>query len=285
MKKNTKNTNKNEELKVITEKLEAGITELFESGRFEEYLQMMGRFHRYSVNNCILILLQKPEATLVAGYRKWQDEFNRQVKRGERSIKILAPMTRKAKRVEKNPVTGEEEEKEVTFTVYRPVPVFDISQTEGDDLPDIVTQLEGDEGAELIAKVEKVSPVPVRYEPIRGTANGYFHQDGYIVVDDGLSPKQTLKTLIHEVAHATIHCKDGEEVEADRATKEVQAEAVAYTVCNFFGVDTSDYSFGYVAGWSYGKDKDELRKNLEVIRKTAGTIIDSVTAAAVKEAA
>ncbi len=267
------------ELKDITEKLEKGIRDVFESGKFEEYLQSMAKFHRYSLNNCILIAIQCPEATMVAGYKMWQKEFDRQVKKGEKALRILAPIKRKFTRKVKDPVTGEEKEEEVRYNTYRPVPVFDISQTEGKDLPEIASMLEGDEGADFIAKVVKVSPVPVRFEHIDGSANGFFHHDGYIVVDEGLAPKQTLKTLIHEVAHATIHCKGGEEEEADRGTKEVQAESIAYTVCSHFGIDTSDYSFGYVAGWGSGRDLDELKKSLEVIRKTAGALIDGIEAA------
>lgn len=266
-----------EQLKEITDKLEQGIKDVFESGKYAEYLQAMSKFHRYSLNNCILIAMQCPAATMVAGYRKWQDEFGRQVKKGERAIRILAPMTRKVKRMVKDE-DGNEQEQEVKYTTYRAVPVFDLSQTEGDALPSICHRLEGDEGAELIEKVKAVSPVPVRFEAVDGSANGFYSHEGFIVVRDNLSPMQTLKTLIHEVAHATLHCKEGEQAEADRHTKEVQAESVAYTVCNYFGIDTSDYSFGYVAGWSNGKELEELKASLEIIRQTAGQLIDSIAA-------
>ena len=269
---------RNEEIKAITEKLEQGIQDMFVSGKFEEYLRAMAKFHRYSVNNCFLIAMQCPEASLVAGYKTWQKEFGRQVKKGEKAIRILAPMTRKVKRLVKNELTGEEEEREVSFMTYRVVPVFDVSQTEGPDVPSIATRLTGDADADLIERVIAASPVPVRFEPVPGSANGYYHHDGYIVVDDALSPMQALKTLVHEVAHATIHCKGGEEEEANRGTKEVQAESIAYTVCSYLGIDTSDYSFGYVAGWSSGRELKELKASLEVIRQTAGALIDSINA-------
>ena len=267
-----------EQLKEITDKLEQGIKDVFESGKYAEYLQAMSKFHRYSLNNCILIAMQCPAATMVAGYRKWQDEFGRQVKRGERAIRILAPMTRKVKLMVADE-DGNEHEQEVKYTTYRAVPVFDLSQTEGKELPGICRRLDGNEGTELIDKVIAAAPVPVQYKDIEGTANGYYSRtEGLIAVQKDLSPMQTIKTLIHEVAHATLHCEDGEQAEADRSTKEVQAESIAYTVCNYFGIDTSEYSFGYVAAWSEGKELAELRDSLEVIRTTAAQIIDSIAA-------
>lgn len=268
-----------EEIKAITEKLEQGIKEVFTSGRYEDYLKSMSKFYHYSVNNCFLIAMQCPHASFVAGYKMWQKEFGRQVKKGEKAIRILAPMQKKYTATVTNPDTGAEEQKELKYTFYRAVPVFDLSQTEGKDMPEIACKLTGTDGAELIQRVISVSPVPVRFEAVPGSANGFYHHDGYIVVDEGLSPSQTLKTLVHEIAHATIHCKDGQQEEADRRTKEVQAESIAYTVCNFLGVDTSDYSFGYVAAWSTGKELDELRQSLEIIRQTAGNIIDGIQAA------
>lgn len=271
-------TDRKEQLKEITDKLEQGIKDVFESGKYANYLQAMSKFHRYSLNNCILIAMQCPAATMVAGYRKWQDEFGRQVKKGERAIRILAPMTRKVKRMVKDK-DGNEQEQEVKYTTYRAVPVFDLSQTEGKELPGICHRLEGNEGADLIDKVIAAAPVPVQYKDIEGSANGYYSRtEGLIAVQQDLSPMQTLKTLIHEMAHATLHCEDGKQAEADRGTKEVQAESVAYTVCNYFGIDTSDYSFGYVAAWSKGKELEELKASLEVIRTTAGAIIDSIAA-------
>ena len=267
-----------EQLKEITDKLEQGIKDVFESGKYADYLQAMSKFHRYSINNCLLIAMQCPAATMVAGYRKWQDEFGRQVKKGETAIRILAPMTRKRKTVVQDE-DGNEREEEVKYTTYRAVPVFDISQTEGKELPNICRRLDGDDGAELIDRVIAAAPVPVQYKDIEGSANGYYSRtEGLIAVRKDLSPMQTLKTLIHEVAHATLHCEDGVQADANRGAKEVQAESVAYTVCNYFGIDTSEYSFGYVAAWSEGKELAELRESLEVIRTTAGAIIDSIAA-------
>lgn len=273
-----------EELKAITDKLEQGTRDVFESGRFEAYLKSMSKFYRYSLNNCILIAIQCPGATLVAGYKKWQNEFERTVRKGEKAIRIIAPVPKKFTKIVKDPVTGEDMEEEHKLMTYRSVPVFDISQTEGKELPEISHNLEGDEGAELIGKVLAVSPVPIRFEAVPGAANGFYSYDGYIVVDDSLSPSHKLKTLVHEIAHATIHCKGGEQEKADRGAMEVQAESVAFTVCSYFGIDTSDYSFGYVAGWSEGKELEELRNSLDVIRKTAGEMIDGIEAAGAKAA-
>lgn len=269
--------NTKEQLKAITDKLEESVKNVFESGKYAEYLQAMSKFHHYSLNNCLLIAMQCPEATMVAGYKKWQKEFNRQVKKGEKAIKILAPMTCKSTRIVKDE-NGNEQEQEVKYTIYKPVPVFDLSQTEGDEMPNICNKLEGDQGAELIEKVKSISPVPVSSEPLKGGVNGFFHHDGYIVIDSNLSATQTLKTLIHEIAHAKLHNNDSEFADADRNTKEVQAESVAFTVCNYFGIDSSDYSFGYIAGWSKGRELEELRESLEIIRQTASEMIDGIAA-------
>ena len=261
-------------IKEITDKLEQGIKEVFTSENYKEYLQAMGKFHNYSLNNCLLIAMQCPQATTVAGYNTWKKEFGRQVKKGEKAIRILAPIKHKMTREEKGE-DGTEQTKEIQYITYRPVPVFDISQTEGEEMPQICKQLEGN-CEELIEKVKAASPVPVRFEKIEGTANGYFHHDGYIVVDSDLSQKQTVKTLIHEITHASIHCKGGEQEKADRRTKEVQAESVADAVCDDFGVETSEYSFGYIAAWSEGKELDELRGSLEIIHRTAVEIIEKI---------
>lgn len=268
----------NNEIKKITEDLEKNILEIFENGDYEKYLDCMTKFHRYSVNNSLLIWAQMPNATYVTGYQKWKKEFNRQVRKGETSIKILAPIFRKEK-VEENGV-----EKEVQRLVsFKTVSVFDISQTDGDDLPTapckIVDELEGTiTGYEdLFGKLEKVSPVPIGFEDIKGGAHGYFNPSSKrIAIKTGMSELQTIKTTIHEIAHAILHNReDGEEKEADRHTKEVQAESVAYTVCKYMGLETSDYSFGYITGWSKGKEAKELIQSMEAIRKTANTIIEA----------
>lgn len=268
----------NKDIKEITEKLEQGVKDVFSSDKYIEYLKFMSKFYNYSVNNIILIMMQKPEASLVAGYKAWQTKFGRQVRKGERGIKILAPCPHK-KTIE----TEDGDEKEIRWTSFKTTTVFDVSQTDGEELPTgCVTALNGDVTGfnELFDKLVKVSPVSVEIANIEGRANGYFSSvEKRIVVKEGMSEQQTIKTLVHEISHAILHDKeDGEEKEADRNTKEVQAESVAYTVCSMLGLDTSDYSFGYVAGWSSDKDVKELSASMEVIRKTAKGIVDALAA-------
>lgn len=270
---------KDNKIEEITKKLEEGVKGIYEGDGYKAFLDVMSKFHTYSVNNCILIAMQKPEATRVAGFKSWQKNFKRSVKKGEKAIKILAPIPHKfTKEIENE--DGEKVQKEIQYMTFRAISVFDISQTEGDELPSICKMLEGSvEGFQsLINKLESLSPVPVAYEPISGGANGYYsHATNSIVVDAGLSEQQTIKTLIHEIAHSILHNKDnGDEKDADKNTKEVQAESVAYTVCNWLGLDTSEYSFGYVAGWSAGREIKELTASMEVIRKTAGEIIEGL---------
>lgn len=259
-------------VKEITAKLEQGVQDIFTSGKYEEYLKTMSKFHNYSANNCLLIMMQCPAATLVAGYKTWQNEFKRQVKKGERSIKILAPMQRKY--IDKD---EDGNEIEVRYTTYRAVPVFDLSQTDGEPLKTITKELKGDADADLIDKLVKVAPVPVSFADFNGSAYGYYNSaEERIVVQDRLDNRHKVKTLVHEIAHSILHGDDGEQAEADRRTREVQAESVAYVVLNYLGIDTSEYSFGYVAAWGAGRDMKELQASLEVIRKTAGDIIDKV---------
>lgn len=262
------------DIKEITAKLEQGVKEIFTSDRYREYLDFMGKFHDYSVNNCILIMMQKPDASLVAGYRAWQTKFGRFVKKGEKAIQIIAPVPHKVKK----DVDGEE--REVAWTSFRAVPVFDVSQTDGDDLPrgfcrTLEANVEGFD--DMIMKLEKASPYRISYEQVAGGAKGYcsFAEDK-VVIKQGMSQLQTVKTLVHEISHAILHSKDGEEYKADKNTREIQAESVAYTVCQMLGLDTSDYSFGYIAGWSHDKNVKELNASLEVIRKTANEIIEAV---------
>lgn len=261
------------DIKDITKKLETGVQELIESDRYTEFLNTCAKFHRYSATNCLLIAFQMPEATRVAGYKAWQTKFKRQVRKGEKGITILAPCPHKK-------VVEDEDgnEKEIRWTTFRAVKVFDISQTDGEPLPDICNDLTGEVDTGLIAKLEAVSPVPVGYEKIGGGRHGYFHNaDKRIAIAEGLSSMQTAKTLIHEIAHAMMHDKEnGTEQEADRMDREVQAESVAYTVCSYLGFDTSEYSFGYIAGWSKGKDAKDICKSLEVIRKTAAEVISAI---------
>ena len=265
------------DIKAITEQLEQGVKNIFTSDKYIEYLNFMSKFTSYSFNNIVLILMQKPDASLVAGYKAWQKKFNRQVRKGEHGITILAPCPHK-KEVE----TEDGETKEIIWNTFRAVTVFDISQTDGEAIPTgCVEKLTGEveNFTELKAKLEAVAPVPVAYENIEGTANGYYsHKEERIVIQEGMSQQQTVKTLVHEISHAILHSKEGEEKEANRNTREVQAESVAYTVCSMLGLDTSDYSFGYVAGWSTGKDIKELNASMEVIRKTAQDIAEKIAA-------
>ena len=287
-----------EKLKEITDRLEQGITELFDSERYKEYLRVMSKFHNYSFNNTLLIAMQKPDASLVAGFTAWKNQFQRNVKKGEKGIKIIAPSPFKIKQeTEKidpqtqNPVIGKDgkpvtEEKEITIPAYKVVSVFDVSQTEGKELPDIaVDALTGDveQYSDFFAALEKTSPVPIGFEKIEGGAHGYYHlEDKRIALDEGMSELQTLKTAIHEIAHAKLHDidlnapKDEQQPRVDRRTREVEAESVAYTVCQHYGLDTSDYSFGYVAGWSSGRELAELKSSLETIRSAAADIINSI---------
>lgn len=266
----------NRKIDDITEKLEQGVREVFDSDRYTQYLSVMSRFYRYSANNCLLIMMQCPEATLVAGYRSWQEKFKRQVKKGEQAIRILAPCPHKVKKI------VDDEEKEITYTTFRAVPVFDLSQTEGEALPTICDRLTGavEDFHELLDSITAAVPVPVRFDDIPGGAAGYFSSCNHeIVMQEGMSEEQTIKTLIHECAHAILHNKEnGEEKEADRATKEVQAESVAYVVCQVLGIDTASYSFEYVAGYSKDRSAKELIDSTEVIRKTALQIIDAIAA-------
>lgn len=286
-----------EKLKEITDRLEQGITELFDSERYKEYLRVMSKFHNYSFNNTLLIAMQKPDASLVAGFSAWKNNFERNVMKGQKGIKIIAPSPFKVKQEmqkidphTQKPVIGKDgkpvtEEKEITIPAYKVVTVFDVSQTEGKELPDIaVDELTGDVDRykDFFAAIEKTSPVPIAFEQIEGTSHGYYHlADKRIAIQEGMSELQTLKTAIHEIAHAKLHDIDlnapkDEQPRVDRNTREVEAESVAYTVCQHYGLDTSDYSFGYVAGWSSGRELAELKSSLETIRSAAAEIINSI---------
>ena len=287
-----------EKLKEITDRLEQGITELFESERYREYLRVMSKFHNYSFNNTLLIAMQKPDASLVAGFSAWKNNFERNVMKGQKGIKIIAPSPYKVKQEMKKidphtqqPIIGKDgkpvtEEKEITIPAYKVVSVFDVSQTEGKELPDIaVDELTGDveRYRDFFAALEKTSPVPIGFEQIPGSSHGYYHlEDKRIAIQEGMSELQTLKTAIHETAHAKLHDIDlnapenEQQPRVDRRTREVEAESVAYTVCQHYGLDTSDYSFGYVAGWSSGRELSELKSSLETIRSAAAEIINSI---------
>ena len=287
-----------EKMKEITDRLEQGIQDLFESDRFKEYLQVMSKFHNYSFNNTLLIAMQKPDATLIAGYNSWKNLFGRQVSRGAKGIKVIAPSPYKIKKeVDKidpktqKPVTDKngkpvKEETEITVPAFKVVSVFDVSQTEGKELPSIgVDELTGDvaQYADFFKATEQASPAPVGFEKIESGAKGYYSQtEKRIAINEGMSELQNLKTLIHEIAHAKLHDIDlnapaqKQAERPDRRTREVQAESIAYAVCQHYGLDTSDYSFSYVATWSSGRELSELKASLETIRSTASELIKDI---------
>lgn len=286
---------RNQRMKEITERLEQGVKEIFTSEMYMGYLKTMSQFHSYSFNNTLLIHLQKPDATLVAGYQAWQKKFHRQVRRGEKGIQIIAPAPiREKEEVEKidpatlEPVlkpdgTPEMEEVEYTIPRFRITTVFDVSQTDGEPLPELATP-------ELIGSVENyeifmqairdISPAPIRFDEIESGAKGFYSStDKEIVIQNGMSESQTMKTGIHEVTHAKLHDRDiMEELEEkkDQLTREVEAESVAYTVCQYFGLDTSEYSFPYIAGWSSDRNMKELRSSMDTIRRVSGEFIDQM---------
>ena len=292
--------NKNaQQVREITDKLEQGIKELFESERFKEYLRTMSKFYNYSFNNTLLIAMQKPEATYVAGYTSWQRNFDRQVMKGEKGIKILAPAPYKAQEerekidpLTQKPVIGADgkavtETVEVLRPAFKVVSVFDVSQTDGKELPDIIVdELKGtvENYEAFFDALRQESPVPISFEDIPGGAKGFFSPvESRIAIQEGMSEIQTVKTAIHEIAHAKLHAvkpdeKAAPEDKKDRHTKEVEAESVAYTVCQRYGIETSDYSFGYIAGWSSGKETKELKSSLDTIRKTAAEMIEGIDA-------
>ena len=289
------NNTEKQRVQELTNKLEQGLQDLFNSDSYCNYLRTMSKFHNYSFNNTLLIAMQKPDATLVAGYKAWQKNFERHVNKGEKAIRILAPAPYKIKeeRDKIDPVTQEllldkdgnpqKEEVEITIPAFRAVSVFDLSQTDGKPIPELTAKelLSDVEGyQDMIRAVEAISPVPIELEEIAGDSKGYYDREAKrIAVQENMSESQTLKTMIHEVAHSKLHSKEveqDEQMRKDRNTKEVEAESVAYTVCQHFGVDTSDYSFGYIAGWSSGRDTKELRSSMDTIRRTASELITGI---------
>ena len=288
-----------ERLKEVTDKLEQGVKDLFESSRYTDYLKTMSRFHRYSCNNVLLISLQCPWATRVAGFHTWRKDFGRTVKRGEKGIRILAPCTYQTL-VERDkldpatnlPVMGTDgrparETVLVRRQSFKVATVFDVSQTEGKELPSLcVGELAGDveQYGQLSAALEELSPVPIHYRfPFPSAAKGcYSHMEQCVYVRPHMSQVQTFKTMVHEVSHAKRHALPVENgvitgvPEKDRRTREVEAESIAYVVCQHFGVDTSDYSFGYIAGWSKGRELEELKSSLSCICETAAELIDGI---------
>lgn len=292
-----------ERIKEITAGIEKGILELFESDRYRNYLSTMSRFHHYSLNNVMLIHAQRPDATLVAGYNKWKNSFGRHVKKGERGIQILAPTPYKIK-VDKekldpdtnlpmidsdgNPIT---EEKEITIPMFKIVNVFDVSQTDGKPLPQLSFNLTGDvaQYEVFLEALRRTSTVPIDIKPMEASMDGYFNlTEQAIFIREGMSQVQTVSAIVHEMAHSRLHnyekmtelADNGETVlapaEKGRNTEEVEAESVSYAVCQYFGIETKDNSFGYIASWSQGKELKELRASLETINKTSSELITSI---------
>ena len=289
------NNTEKQRVQELTNKLEQGLQDLFNSDSYRNYLSTMSKFHNYSFNNTLLIAMQKPDATLVAGYKAWQKNFERHVNKGEKAIRILAPAPYKIKeeRDKIDPVTQEllldkdgnpqKEEVEITIPAFRAVSVFDVGQTDGKPIPELAAKelLSDVEGyQDMIRAVEAISPVPIELEEIAGDSKGYYDREAKrIAVQENMSESQTLKTMIHEVVHSKLHSKEveqDEQMKKDRNTKEVEAESIAYTVCQHFGIDTSDYSFGYIAGWSSGRDTKELRSSMDTIRRTASELITGI---------
>ena len=281
--------NREEKMSKAKDMLVNGVKEIFESGKFEDYLKALSRFPSYSINNCVLIACQDPTATYVCGYKAWQKDFNRTVNKGERGIMILAPVKGKidveeqvfdehGNKVFKDDGTPKTEKVEKEIMSFRPVYVFDVKQTSGDPLPSIVSIL--DESVENFSQLRevliKVSPVPISFEGFDGDANGYYSPaTKMIVVKDSLPELQTIKTMIHEIAHALLE-HGGKDDKWDRKTKEVQAESVAFWVSHMLGLDTSEYSFGYISGWSSDKEVTELMDNLDLIKKTADKLSNDI---------
>lgn len=293
-----------QQMKEITERLEQGVKDIFTSEMYTTYLRTMAKFHNYSFNNTLLIAMQRPDATLVAGFNAWKNKFNRYVKKGEKGIQIIAPAPIKEveerEKIDKDTSlavlneNGEPEMERVEYVVprFRMTTVFDVSQTDGEPIPSLeVNELTASvkDYALLTAAIEQVSPVPMRFDEIEGDAKGYYSDaDKEICIQTGMGESQTIKTMIHEVAHAMLHNSDfmkqhGEE--KDRLTKETEAESIAFTVCSVLGIDTSDYSFPYVASWASGKEMKELKDSMDTIRLTAADFLEKLETAVAERSA
>lgn len=281
------------EMDEITVKLEKGVKDIFTTDSYKDYLNFCAKLPRYSVNNQILIMLQKPDATMCQSFSGWK-EMNRHVVKGEKGIRILAPAPYKMEREQdKVDASGKvildkdgepvKEKVEVTVNAFKPVSTFDVSQTDGDPIPTIgVAELSQsvDGYKTLLDAITEVVPVPITFENIESGAKGYFHlEDNRIAVQEGMSEAQTVKTILHEAAHQALHSKEAQDSSSEKKSKnqkETEAESVAYVVCQHYGIDTSDYSFGYVASWSEGKEVPELKASLNTIRQTASELITKI---------
>jgi len=277
-----------DKVKELTAQLEEGLNSLKDSDEYKKFLTCMSKFHSYSYNNTLLIMMQMPQATYVAGFNSWKNNFHRNVKKGEKGIKILAPAPyKKMVETQKTDKDGRSfvEEEEVTIPCFKPVTVFDYSQTEGEPIPELIKgELESDViNYDMIKKaLIEVSDVPISYTDIESNAKGYFDpKNSQIVIQSNMSQSQTIKTMIHEISHSILHDytkqKDNTE-KKDRNTKEVEAESVAFTVCKHFGINTDDYSFGYILGWSKDASLKEFKSSLETIQKCSSRIIGRMEA-------
>ena len=284
---------KDDKVEELTEQLQDAVKKVFESGQYEQFLKTMAKFTDYSANNCLLIVTQCPGATCVAGYKTWQKQFDRHVRKGEQGIRILAPAPYK-KWVERECTDAEGctiknadgspkmERVQIVIPAFKTISVFDISQTEGKPLPSLVHPLEGsvDGYDDLTRAISNAVPVPIRHEAMSGEQYGYYHlKDKYIAVRSGVSQQQEIKTIIHEWAHCKLHDSEAgseKDLQLGRREKEVQAESTAYIVCQHLGISTEEYSFGYIAGWSSGKEIKELQQSLQTIQTTARAMITDI---------
>lgn len=297
-----KQTNK-DRMREIVDSIENGIKELFESDKYRQYLSTMSRFHRYSVNNTMLIYMQRPDATHVAGFNKWHNQFGRNVLKGEKGIRIIAPTPykKKVKEIKTDPETNAPildadgkaiiEEKEIRIPMFKVVSVFDVSQTAGKPLPQLAADLSGNvqQYEVFMEALRRASPVPMEIKPVARDTDGFFSIKAQsITIRAGMSEVQTVCAAVHEIAHAKLHdyehmtelADDGETIlvpgEKSRNTEEVEAESISYAVCQYYGIETGENSFGYIATWSKGKELKELRASLETINKTASELITDI---------
>ena len=281
------------QVKELLKRAEDSVRAVFESDKYRKYLSTLAKFHDYSSRNVMLITLQKPEASCVAGYVAWQKKFNRQVQRGEKGIAIVGYAPKNIKQEQNKTdargsvvlgADGRPEKETVTVVIpdYTTVYVYDISQTEGEPLPTVINELSGSVDAykDLITALNDVAPCPIKYKEINDGANGYYYPtEQNIIIRQGMSEAQTVKTTIHEITHADLHTLDADNLSGEkknRRTREVEAESVAYVVCNHFGIDTSEYSFGYLAFWSASKELSELQNSLDTIQKQANELINRI---------
>ena len=289
--KNEVKKTQQEKVKEITEKLHEGIKNLFNSDTYRNYLKTMSKFTNYSFNNTLLIGMQRPDTQAVAGYKAWETKFHRTVKKGSKGIQILSPApytvkVEEPKRDANGNIIRDSDGKEVMEEVerirqaFKVAYVFAYEDTEGEPLPEIVTLLDKEvkDYDKLMDVLKEVSPCPIHFVPINSAANGYYHLENRLIyIKADLSQLQKIKTCVHEIAHAILHDRiEGEDIEATKREKEVCAESIAFVVCEYLGLSTNDYSFGYIAGWSAGRELKELQSKMELIRKTADTIIGGI---------